>query len=142
MKVFVDANILVATINKEYPLYPYTARILSITARKGFEVFTAPICLAIAFYFAEKRFGTYSAKMKLRKMSLNISIAPTTAETFSKVFFESTVNDFEDGLQYFAALESGCTCIVTEDKEDFHFSTIEVLSSKEFIERYILLRRF
>jgi predicted nucleic acid-binding protein len=37
------------------------------------------------------------------------------------------INDFEDGLEYFVALEAGCNIIITEDRDDFWFSEIEVL---------------
>lgn len=55
MRIFPDANILVSVLNKEYPLFSYSSRILSLTDNKKFEVFTSPICLALAFYFAEKK---------------------------------------------------------------------------------------
>jgi predicted nucleic acid-binding protein len=142
MKVFVDANILVATVNQEYPLYPFTARILTLTTWTGFEVCTTPVCLAIAFYFAEKRYGSSSAKKRLRAMALNLSIVPTTEQTVLSAFGDPAVTDIEDGIEYFAALQAGCNCIVTEDKGDFHFSTIEVLSATEFVEKHILSRRF
>jgi len=41
---------------------------------------------------------------------------------------------FEDGLEYYTALHAGCTCIITEDTNDFYFSEIEVLNSEQFIE--------
>jgi predicted nucleic acid-binding protein len=142
MKVFVDANILVSAVNKEYPLFPYTSRILSLAGQKDFAIYTTPVCLAIAFYFAEKRYGTSSAKKRMQLLSMRIDIAPATDKTVQSAFADPAVADFEDGLEYFAALEAGCTCIVTEDKEDFHFSRIEVLSATEFVERNILPRRF
>ena len=55
MKVFLDANILVSVINKEYPLFPFTSRILSLNQNFRFSLYTSPLCLAIAFYFAEKK---------------------------------------------------------------------------------------
>ena len=57
MKVFLDANILVSVLNKEYPVFTYSSRILSLIGKKNAEVFTSPICLAIAFYFVEKKSG-------------------------------------------------------------------------------------
>lgn len=55
MKVFVDANILVATLNREYPLFNWSARLLSLHGNHNFQLFTSPLCLAIAFYFAAKK---------------------------------------------------------------------------------------
>ena len=62
MRIFLDANILVFVLNKEYPLFSYSARIVSLADNKKFTVYTSPICLAIAFYFAEKKSGTQMAK--------------------------------------------------------------------------------
>ena len=49
--------------------------------------------------------------------------------------------DFEDGLEYYAAIENACSCIVTEDTGDFHFSKIEVLTSEAFFEKYMMKKK-
>ena len=46
--------------------------------------------------------------------------------------------DFEDGLEYYSAVAAKCKCIVTEDVRDFHFSDLEVLSSRHFFEKYLV----
>jgi predicted nucleic acid-binding protein len=65
MKIFLDANILVSVLNHEYPLFNYSSRILSLADNADYQVFTSPICLAIAFYFSEKKSGRKLAKKKL-----------------------------------------------------------------------------
>jgi predicted nucleic acid-binding protein len=140
MKVFADANILVSVINKEYPLFPLTSRILSLAGTLDFRIYTSPICLAIAFYFAEKKSSSARAKEKLRILSAHLDIAGVTAETVRSSFDQPAVNDFEDGLEYYSALAAGCNCILTEDKDDFYFSQIDVVSSAEFFERYLTHR--
>ena len=137
MKVFADANILVSVVNKEYPLFPYTSRILSLAGTLDFSILTSPICLAIAFYFAEKKCSTPAAKEKIRVLSTRLDIAGAGAETVRSAFADPADLDFEDGLEYYSALEAGCNCILTENKDDFYFSRIEVVSSKEFFGRYL-----
>jgi predicted nucleic acid-binding protein len=141
MKVFADANILVSVINKEYPLFPLTSRILSLAGTLDFSILTSPICLAIAFYFAEKKSSAATAKEKLRVLSARLDIAGAGADTVRSSFTDPAVHDFEDGLEYYSALEAGCNCILTEDKDDFYFSRIEVVSSAEFFERYLNVRK-
>jgi predicted nucleic acid-binding protein len=140
MKVFADANILVSVITKEYPLFPYTSRILSLAGTLDFLIFTSPVCLAIAYYFAEKKYAPATAKKKLSILSARLEIAGAGADTVRSSFADPAVNDFEDGLEYYSALEAGCNCILTEDKGDFYFSRIEVVSSAEFFERYLNIR--
>ena len=40
-----------------------------------------------------------------------------------------TIEGFEDGLECYAALAAGCSCIVTEDLNEFYISEIEVLKA-------------
>ena len=141
MRIFLDANILVSVLNKEYPLFSYSSRILSLTDNEKFEVFTSPVCLAIAFYFAEKKHKTKIARQKIRLLCENISIADVTESAVQKTIKNSAVNDFEDGLEYYAALESKCQCIITEDVRDFYFADIEVLNSETFFEKYLVARK-
>lgn len=134
MKIFLDANILVAVLNRQYPLFTYAAKILSLSERKNFEIYTSPICLAIAFYFAEKKSGTQKAKEKIRILSEKLNISSNDSETVNLAVQNNKINDFEDGLEYYSALKSNCQLIITEDVSDFYFAEIPVLNSKAFLE--------
>jgi predicted nucleic acid-binding protein len=136
MKIFLDANILVAVLNKEYPIFSNAARILSLSGGKDFEIFTSPICLAIAFYFAEKKSGSSVARRKISLLVSHINISSANKETVLKTISNKKIIDFEDGLEYYSALESGCQAIITEDQDDFHFSEIDVVNCRKFMERY------
>ena len=137
MKLFLHANILVSVLNKEYPLFSYSARILSLSNNNRFKVYTSPVCLAIAFYFAEKKHGTQSAKQKISLLAGNIMITDVGKETVLSALANKKVNDFEDGTEYYSAQKSKCEVIITEDVADFYFSEIEVLNTKNFIEKYM-----
>lgn len=137
MKIFVDANILVSVVNKEYPVYAYSARVLSLADYPSFDVYTSPLCLAIAFYFAEKKSGTKHARQKLVQLAKKLNCTRIDETTLKQTIANSKVLDLEDGLQYYSAIESGCEIIVTEDSNDFYFSDIEVLPSRKFLEKYV-----
>ncbi|MBK6266018.1 PIN domain-containing protein [Marivirga sp. S37H4] len=133
MKVFLDANILISVLNKEFPLFNHSARILSLAGNSHFEFYTSPVCLAIAFYFAEKKSGAKQAKKKIKLMVAHIKIADSDQASVQKALDNKQVLDFEDGLEYYAAERAGCKIIITENKADFYFAEIEVLNSSEFI---------
>ncbi len=138
MKIFLDANILVAVLNKEYPLFSDAARILSLGANNNYKIYTSPICLAIAFYFAEKKHGTTTAKQKIKLLANNILITDVGNDTVLAALQNKKVNDFEDSLEYYSAQKSKCTLMITEDVDDFYFADMEVLKSKDFIEKYLV----
>ncbi len=136
MKVFLDAKILVTVLNKEYPLFPYAAKILSLADQHPYQLYTSPICLAIAFYFAEKKSGRQLAKKKIGLLAGKIKIATTDAAIVAEAINNPAINDFEDGLEYYAAEQARCKCIVSEDEGDFFFSEIEVLGANAFLAKY------
>jgi len=137
MRIFLDANILVSVLNKEYPLFIHSSRILSLADHDLYEVYTSPICLAIAFHFAEKKYKTILARQKIKLLCEHIKIAEATRTSVKKTLQNSLIHDFEDGLEYYAAVENKCRCIITEDIDDFYFSSIEVLTSEEFFKKYL-----
>lgn len=137
MKIFLDANVIVSVLNKEYPLFTYTSRIISLADNSKFTVFTSPVCLAIAFYFAEKKYSTASAKKRIEILCNHVRIAAADKNTVMQALKNPAVNDFEDGLEYYSALENKCDCIITEDIGDFYFSKIEVIRSESFFEKYL-----
>jgi predicted nucleic acid-binding protein len=136
MKLFLDANVLISVLNKEYPLFTYSSRVLSLVDNPKFKVYTSPLCLAIAFYFAEKKSGTALARKKISLLIQKLNFTTVSQKTVAEVEKNKKIHDFEDGLQYYSALECGCEYFITEDISDFYFSEIEVSGSKLFMERY------
>lgn len=137
MRLFVDANILVSVLNKEYPLFTYSSRILSLGTRNNFEIYTSPICLAIAWYFAEKKSTAKIAREKISVLCKHISIAASTGETVQDTLANKKINDFEDGLEYYSALLAKCNFIITEYRDDFYFSDIPVSTARNFFEQHL-----
>jgi predicted nucleic acid-binding protein len=137
MRVFLDANVLVSVLNKEYPLFPHSARILSLADQLRFQLYTSPICLAIAFYFAEKKSGTTLAKQKMQVLSSKLQIASVDAQTVFSAVSNPSVMDFEDGLEYYSVLKHDCQAIITEDSAGFYFSEIPVYDCRKFLDEVV-----
>ena len=78
------------------------------------------------------------ARKKIAILADKIKIAENRQSDVKEAATHKKILDFEDGLEYFAAKNAGCRCIVTEDISDFHFSDIEVLNSESFLNRYVL----
>ena len=133
MRIFLDANILVSVLNKEYPLFTYSSRVVSLRDNRKFEIYTSPICLAIAFYFSEKKSGAVLAKRKMDLLISKIRIASVDEAMVTRTIKNKSIADFDDGLKYYSAQASRCQCIITENVEDFFFSEIEVIQSLPFL---------
>jgi predicted nucleic acid-binding protein len=141
MRIFLDANILVALLNKEYPVFSYAARIVSLAENEKVKIFTSPICLAIAFYFAEKKVGSKHALQKMHILSHKLEIASTGENEVLQTASNKKINDFEDGLEYYSALNKKCNYIITEDTDDYYFSEIKVFTAKAFFDEVMSVKK-
>lgn len=138
MRIFLDANVLITVLCNEYPRFTACARVLSLCDNPRFTVFTSPLCIAIAAYFTEKKNGQRLAKKKIGILTEKLRITYIDEAMTRQTIANPKVGDVEDGLQYYSATHSGCTCIVSYDKGDFHFAEIEVLDAEEFLLRHVL----
>ena len=137
MNIFLDANILISVFNKEYPLFIYTSKILSLSGNKKFTLFTSPVALAISYYFAEKKSGTLLAKKKIGLMAERLSVSKTGEAEVMQSLQNKKVHDFEDGLEYYSAVNSKCSILITDDTDDFYFSEKEIVKPEVFLTRYL-----
>jgi len=137
-KIFLDANILVSVINREYPVFPFAARVISLADNNKFKVYTSATCLAIAFYFAEKKRGSIEAKKLMELLVQKLWIADCGEAEVKAAATNKKVLDFEDGIEYYAAFNAGCGYIVTEDVADFHFADIQVMKAEDFLRKVVV----
>ena len=112
-------------------------RILSLAGHENQTLVTTALCLAIAFYFAEKKHGSVLAKSKIELLAKHIEIATCGEKEVILTLQNKKILDFEDGLQYYAAVHLNCNYIITNDIEDFYFSDIEVIKPEALIDRYL-----
>ena len=141
MRIFLDANVLVTVLCNEYPNYPACARVLSLADDPRFEVYTSPLCLAIGAYYAEKKSGRRMAKKKAMLLAEKLKITRLDASTAKRALADKRVEDLEDGMEYYSAVDAKCSAIVTYDRNDFHFSALEVLDGEEFLLKYAVRKK-
>jgi len=77
------------------------------------------------------------AKKKIRLLLDNIKLTTIDEKITMMAIENKQVHDFEDGMQYYSALDSSCDVLLTENASDFYFSKIKVLGCEEFILSYV-----
>ncbi len=139
-KIFLDANILVTVLCNEYPRFGPCARVLSLVDDPRFEVYTSPLCMAIAAYFAEKKNGKDQARKKITLLGEKLSMTNVGQQAMDRTLADKRILDIEDGLQYHSAIDAKCGYIVTYDRKDFHFSKIPVMDAEDFLLKHAVKR--
>ncbi len=138
MKAFVDANVIIAVLNKEYPVFTHAAKVLSLADSRKFHLYTTPLCFAIAFYFSCKKNGAVVAQEKMKILATKLKIAEIKPLDVWNAANNKKIDDLEDGMQFYAAKNTGCAVIITENVSDFYFSDIEVLSAEDFLVKHVI----
>jgi predicted nucleic acid-binding protein len=133
MRIFLDANVLVSVLNREYPYYDACARCLSLAGSSSIEIVVSSLSLGIAFYFAEKRSGRKSARLKIAQLLEKVAVSPCGEAESRQAVSEKQSEDFEDALQYFSALSAGSSIILTNNPSDYHFANILVKRPEDFL---------
>ncbi|MBC7745287.1 MAG: hypothetical protein H7096_09310 [Flavobacterium sp.] len=70
----------------------------------------------------KKRARRLLPKRKIEILVPNLNISRNSTESINLASPNSYVQNFEDGQEYYAAIENGCTCIITKNLNDFNFS--------------------
>jgi predicted nucleic acid-binding protein len=74
-----------------------------------------------------------AAREILRKFKVLVEILPLDDKLIELVLSDSAFADFEDGLQYYSALENKVDVIITRNKKDFKNAKIPILTAKEYL---------
>jgi len=69
----------------------------------------------------------------LRKFKVLVNVLSLDDKIIDLALSDEMFADFEDGLQYYTALESNIDVILTRNKKDFKYSRIPVLTAKEYL---------
>ena len=69
----------------------------------------------------------------LRKFKVLVELLSLDDKITELALSDDTFPDFEDGLQYYSAIENDIDIIITRNKKDFKNSKLPVLTAKEFL---------
>jgi predicted nucleic acid-binding protein len=134
MRIFLDANVLVSVLNREYPYYDACARCLSLADKYGFNLVVSSLSLGIVFYFSEKKSGRKEARRKIELLLQKLSVAPCGDSEVRAAMQEKRAEDFEDALQFHSAKAVDSDFIISNNPTDYHFSSIQVRRPEDFLQ--------
>ena len=79
----------------------------------------------------QKQKSPEDTKQILRKLNLLVKILSLDEKIINLALNDDAFNDFEDGLQYYSALENEIDIIVTRNLKDFANSKLPVMTADQ-----------
>jgi len=133
-KIFVDTNIVIDLLSRREPFFGEAASLFSLADKKQIELSVSSLTIANTSYALLRQMDSNKAKSILRKLRLIVKILQLDDKIIGLTLNDETFSDFEDGLQYFTAIENGQDLIITRNLKDFKNSKLPILTAKQFIE--------
>jgi predicted nucleic acid-binding protein len=133
-KLFVDTNIVIDLLSRREPFFEEAAELFSLADKKQIELSVSSLTIANTSYALLRQMDSNKAKSVLRKLRLILKVLPLDDKIIGLALNDETFSDFEDGLQYFTAIEDEQELIITRNLKDFKNSILPTLTAKQFIE--------
>jgi len=132
--VFVDTNIIIDLLAKRELFYEDAQGLFTLSDKKEIQLYISSLSFANAYYSIVKHHKDIDAKKYLAKFKVLVKVLPLDDKAI-ELALASDFNDFEDGLQYFVAMDNESDIIITRNKKDFKNSKIPVMTAGEYIRK-------
>lgn len=134
-RLLIDTNIVIDLLSKRDKFYDEAADLFSRADKKELELTISSLTFANTNYILSKLKSAKEAKEILRKFKVLVELLSLDDKITELALSDDNFPDFEDGLQYYSAIENQIDIIITRNKKDFKNSKIPVLTAKEFLAR-------
>ncbi len=132
--IFVDTNIIIDLLAKRDLFYKDAQALFTLSDKKEIQLCISSLSFANAYYSIVKQHKDIDAKKYLAKFKVLVKVLPLEDKAI-ELALASDFNDFEDGLQYFIAMDNESDIIITRNKKDFKNAKIPVMTAGEYIRR-------
>lgn len=135
-RIFLDTNVLLDLLGERVPFFDSIAKVATLADQKKLTLIVSPLSFTTIDFVLNKYETSKSVLNKLRKFKIICEICEVNEETIDKAL-NSNFKDFEDAVQYFTALQSNCSLIITRNGKDFKNSTIPIMTAEEYLSSII-----
>lgn len=132
--VFVDTNIVIDLLAKREPFYKEAQDLFTSSDKNEVRLHISSLTFANAYYAIVRHHKDVDAKKYLAKFKVLVNILSLEDKAI-ELALVSEFNDFQDGLQYFVAMDNNADVIITRNKKDFKSSKIPVMTAGEYLKK-------
>ena len=131
-RIFLDTTVILDLLEERHSFFDSIAKVATLADQKKLTLIVSPLSFTTIDYVLNKCETSESVLNKLRKFKIICEISEVDEETIEKAL-NSDFKDFEDAVQYFTALQSNCSIIITRNAKDFKKSTIPIMTAEEYL---------
>ncbi|MBO7101166.1 MAG: PIN domain-containing protein [Bacteroidales bacterium] len=132
-RIFLDTNVLLDVLLHREPFLNNSAHVLNMGFKGEIDLYATPLSFTTCLFVARKSLGYTNTLEALKILERHIRITTMDAAQLHEALY-ATAPDFEDMLQYHAAVTAKCSHIITRNEQHFPTSGIAVMSPTAFMQ--------
>lgn len=124
-ELLIDTNIVLDLLAKRIPFYYSAAQLFSLADKHKIKLTTSSLTFANTHYVLSRLKTAKEAKDILRRFKILVSVLALNEKIIDLALNDNIFNDFEDGLQYYTAIENNQDITITRDLKGFKNSKFQ-----------------
>lgn len=133
-QLFIDTNIVLDLLGQRAPFYQAAAKLFSLADRGEVKLYVSSLSFANAHYILSKLKSKEKARAILTRFKVLVEVLALHDKILELSLNDDGFSDFEDGLQYYTALENESDVIITRNLKDFKTSAIPVMTAGQYLQ--------
>ena len=131
-KVLIDTDVILDFFFDRKPFSDDAAKILAMCEKKEISGNITAVILSNVYYLLRQSANHNKVIESLNTLMSIIDIVTIDKKTVMNAL-NSNFKDFEDGLQYFTAIENNITTLLTRNLKDFRAAQIVVMTAEDYL---------
>ena len=129
--LFIDTDVVLDLLARRDPFYAAAATLFTMAETGEVTLFVSSLTFSNLFYILRKQLSARTAQEVLRTFKQLVTVAAVD-DAIVEQALGGGFTDFEDALQYFAALSAGCTILITRNVRHYRKASIRVVTAEVY----------
>ena len=131
-KVFVDTDIILDLLSDREPFSEHSAKLFSAADKGNIKIHVSSLSFSNLHYILSKQYSSDQSRKRLLKFKTLVTVLAVTDKIID-LALSSDFKDFEDGIQYFTAIENNVKILLTRNLKDYKTSEIPIMTAEQFM---------
>lgn len=135
-KILVDTNIVLDLLGKRKLFFLEAQELFTLSDKKKVKLFVSSLTFANTYYVLSQNLKIENTRKILRKFKLLVNVLQMDDKIID-LSLDSDFKDFEDAIQYYAALsDPEIRVLITRNIKDYKSAELSVMTPETFLKTF------
>ena len=133
-KVFIETDIALDLLAQKDPYYSSAASLFSLADKGKVAIYISSLSFSNLNYLLYRQYNSTESRRILNSFKVLVKVLAVD-DKIIELALSSKFRDFEDGIQYYTAIENGINNLLTRNIKDYKEAKIAVLTAESYLKR-------